>query len=138
MIFAVDFDGTIVDQSGEYDDLTTPLKFMPGAKEALLALKASGHILILFSARTNPWLVRDPALDPLVLAGVKVAKERDLSVNQARYRQMFEFVKTELPEVFSLVWEHRGKPTADVFIDDRAIGYSTSYSWERIARTYAD
>ena len=38
MLIAVDFDGTIVRDDRPYEDTATPLAFLPGAKEGLLAL----------------------------------------------------------------------------------------------------
>lgn len=137
MLIAVDFDGTIVDDKHAYSDLTTPLRFLPRAKESLLALKAAGNVLILYSGRANPWLLRNPEMDPLVLAGLRKAIDnpRSLELNRARYRQMLAFVKLELPGVFSLVWEHQGKPSADAFIDDRSAPFREG-GWSVIAAMY--
>lgn len=140
MIICVDFDGTIVDDSHKYDDLAAPLLFLPGAKDALVALKAAGNILILYSGRANPWLMRNPDMDPLVIAGVrKVYSGKTFAgraeINRARYVQMVTFVKKELPGVFDLIWEHQGKPSADIFIDDR-----TPYGapdWRKIKLRFA-
>jgi hypothetical protein len=137
MLLAVDFDGTIVDDRHAYDDLKTPLRFLPGAREALRSLKAADHALILYSGRANPWLLRNPEMDPLVLAGLRKARDnpQSLAVNRARYTQMLAFVKRELPGVFSLVWEHQGKPAADVFIDDRSAPFREG-GWSAVAETY--
>lgn len=127
MKIAVDFDGTIVDDTHAYDDLTTPLAFLPGARGGLLRLKAASHILVLYSARANRWLFSNPEMDPFVIAGIKKldrvqwAKSKEL--NEARYRQMIDFVNRELPGVFSLIWEHQGKPSVDLFIDDRGADF---------------
>jgi len=137
MLIAVDFDGTIVDDAHAYDDLKTPLRFMPKARESLLALKAAGNVLILYSGRANPWLLRNPEMDPLVIAGLRKPKDNPANreLNRARYTQMLDFVKRELPDVFALVWEHQGKPSADVFIDDRAAPFREG-GWAAIAATY--
>lgn len=144
MILAIDFDGTIVAQDHAYDDLDTPLKFMPGAKEALTSLKAAGHTLILWSGRASKHLRVDPELHPLVRAGVKKLdrarwerESRDL--NQARYEQMIAFVDAELPGIFDAVDEgDSGKPPADVFIDDKALRYAphglAGHTWATIDR----
>ena len=139
MIIAVDFDGTVVGDTHAYDDLNTPLRFVPGARSALFKMKAAGHTLILFSGRANPWLLRNPEMDPLVMAGLrKVNDERwvkNRTLNQARYVQMITFVKRELSGVFSLIWEHQGKPSADVFIDDRAAPFRID-GWSGVAHLY--
>lgn len=137
MLIAIDFDGTIVDDSHAYDDLSTPLRFKPRAKESILALKAAGNVLILYSGRANPWLLRNPEMDPLVLAGLRkvVDNPRSRVINQARYMQMVAFVKKELPGVFSLLWEHQGKPSADAFIDDRSAPFREG-GWGVIVAMY--
>jgi hypothetical protein len=139
MIIAIDFDGTIVSDAQPYDDTTTPLRFLPGAKSALLRMKAAGHVLILFSGRASPWLRDASVIDPLVAAGVrkahKATAERSRQINQARYDQMLAFVKKELPGVFALVWEHSGKPGADVFIDDRAAPFNED-GWRGMVDLY--
>jgi hypothetical protein len=139
MILAIDFDGTIVSDEHAYDDLKTPLRFMPGARQSLLRMKTAGHILILWSGRSNPWLRDANAVDPLVSAGVrkshKATAERSRQINQERYEQMLAFVKKELPGVFALVWEHTGKPSADVFIDDRAAPFALE-GWRGMVDLY--
>lgn len=145
MIIAIDFDGTIVQQDGHaYDDLVTPLQFMPGAREGLTALKRAGHTLILWSGRASHHLRINPELNPLVRSGVRKldperwAKSRPL--NQARYEQMLTFVDTYLPGVFDAVDQgDSGKPSADLFVDDKAIRYGLGLSgigWTQISKTF--
>ena len=127
MIIAVDFDNTVVVQDGrDYEDVTTPLEFMPWAKEALHALKAAGHVLLLYSCRANRALLEDPALDPLVRAGVKRINitwwQGNQPINQARYDQMVAFVAEELPGVFAAIDDGmQGKASADLYLDDKAL-----------------
>lgn len=147
MIIAVDFDNTVVVQDGRaYEDLETPLQFLPSARQGLLALKAAGHILLLYSARANRALRFDPNLDPLVQAGVKrvnmarwVASQE---LNQHRYDQMVVFVNTELPGVFDAVDDgQQGKPSADLYLDDKALclGYGVyGVGWREVANMYGD
>ena len=40
MIIAIDFDGTLVSQERDYDDVTSPLLMLPGALAALRAFVA--------------------------------------------------------------------------------------------------
>lgn len=147
MLIAVDFDGCIVDMSGRaYDDVTTPLKFMPGAKRALLSLRRAGHILILFSARANRSLRIDPQMDPMVRAGIRrvhrQAWEEDRALNEARYQQMIRFVEAELAGVFAVIDDGmQGKPCADLFVDDRALRYGhgvTGLNWNDISHIYGE
>lgn len=51
MIFAVDFDGTIVDH--EFPDIG---KEKPGAIETLIALQKRGHKIIIWTCRCEPYI----------------------------------------------------------------------------------
>lgn len=140
MLICIDFDGVVVRSEGRaFSDTTTPLEFMPGAKEGLRSLKAAGHTLLLYSARSNRALLYTPEWDPLVRAGVKrpheVAWTQSKALHWARYRQMLDFVAAELPGVFAAVDDGlQGKPLADVFIDDRAM--SMDAGWPHISLLY--
>ncbi len=142
MQIAVDFDGTLVSDDREYDDLATSLVFLPGAKAALEALRRAGHVLILFSGRANRALREDWKLNPLWRQDPTFdvpAWERDKSLNQARYEQMLAFVNLQLPGVFAFVDDGaQGKVSADLFIDDRALRFSFPIGWEEIAVTYGE
>jgi len=120
----IDFDDTIVKQDHPYHDLDTPLEFKDGAKDGVLALQRAGHTLVLYSGRANRALLFDPIWNPLVderrLDPAKVAKAK--RVHQLRYRQMLVFIERELPGVFAYIDSgHQGKPSADLYIDDKAI-----------------
>lgn len=147
MIIASDFDDSIVSQAGrDYEDVETPLRFMPGAKKALLSLKRAGHTLLLYSGRANRALRVDPNLNPLVRAGVKRINrewwEANQPVNEARYQQMLRFVDEELPGVFDAVDDgQQGKPSADIYIDDKALrlGHGAdSVGWQTVAHRYGE
>lgn len=143
MIIALDFDGTLVRENA-YADTAKPLRFLPGAKEALVALKRAGHTLILWSARSNRALLYTPSWDPLVRAGIRkvnLARWRaERPVHQARYRQMLAFVERELTGIIDAVDDGlQGKPTADLFIDNRALRYgfgADALGWRGIAALY--
>jgi hypothetical protein len=141
VILGIDFDGTVVVQDGRaYDDIKTPPRLLPGAREALKALKRAGHVLLLYSARANRALIEDPDLDPLVRAGVRrvdmVAWRRSRELNRARYGQMLAFIAAELPGIFDAVDDgHQGKPCVDLFIDDRALKFQ---NWRGIAQVYGE
>lgn len=144
MLICVDFDGTIVRADRQFADVTSPLAFLPGAKEGLLSLKRAGHTLVLWSARTNRALLYTPEWDPLVRAGVRRVslsrwrKERPL--HWARYRQMQDFVNKHLRGVFAVIDDGlQGKPLADLFIDDRALRYGSSQNdvgWSDLTSRY--
>lgn len=144
MRFAIDLDDTLVEQEHPYDDFTSPLKLKPGAREALLALKRSGHVLLLFSARASRALLFDPDLDPLVRAGARKVDrakwQAQLPIHWGRYRQMIEFVAQELPGIFDAIDDGaQGKPSVDYFIDDKSIRFGAGFggvSWPQIAKLY--
>ena len=124
MIIAVDFDGTIVSDDAEYDDITTPLQFLPGAREGLLALKKARHTLLLWSARSNLALRHNWRLNPLWVRGPFDAErwKKNRPLQEARYKQMCDFIAKELPSVFAYIDDGtQGKPLCDLFLDDKAV-----------------
>ena len=146
-IIAIDFDKTVVVQDGrDYEDVTTPLQFLPGAHAGLLSLKAAGHVLLLYSARANRALRVDPNLDPLVRAGVKRVNlawwTQSRTINEARYQQMVEFAAAELPGVFDAIDDGlQGKPSADLYLDDKALGLGQgayAVDWAEVVQLYGD
>ena len=147
MRIAIDYDGTLVRQDLPYDDVTTPPEFMLGAIDALRALKAAGHVLVLWSGRANRALLFDEQLDPLVRRGVRRADpvrwERNRGVNQARYAQMLDACDhPPLAGLFDAIDDGAaGKPSVDCFIDDRALRVGTgpgALSWAEIAFLYGE
>ena len=147
MVVAIDFDGTLVSQARAYDDVESPLIFLPGAKRGVLSLKKAGHTLLLWSARASPALLVDPYLDPLVRAGIRSVDlerwEGMLGVHRARYVQMVEFVSAELPGAFDAIDDGAaGKPPGvDMFIDDRVLrlGQGTGgFSWDHVAAMFGE
>jgi hydroxymethylpyrimidine pyrophosphatase-like HAD family hydrolase len=144
MVIAVDFDGTIVSQDRDYNDLTTPLELLPHAKEALRSFKRAGHLVLLYSARASRALLEDPQLDPLVRAGKKKvnmnAWEKQRSLHRARYQQMIDFVEENLRDEIDAIDDGRqGKPQAAVFIDDRALRYGMTmggHTWKWLIEKY--
>lgn len=141
MIFAVDFDGTVVVEGDRrYDDVWSPLRLQPGVKAGLLSLKRAGHHLLLYSGRSNRARQYMPDFDPLVRAGV-VVEHRSPDLHAARYRQMLDFVATHLPGIFDAIDDGRqGKPHADRYIDDRGItfGGPHGFTWNQLAALYGE
>jgi hypothetical protein len=140
---AVDFDGTVVREDRAYEDLETPLEFVPYAKEGLHALKRAGHVLMLVSARANRALREDWQLHPLWRQDMNppVWWEKSQPINEARYRQMLDFVKKELPGVFDCIDDgYCGKLGADVYLDDKALRLSAAEgtSWYEVAERFGD
>lgn len=145
MIVCIDFDSCLVDGWGRrFDDVTSPFKLMGGARNALVAMKAAGHIVLVFSARANRALWDDPMLDPLVRVGaVKVdigQWEKERPLHAARYLQMVQFCETSLKGLVDAVDDGRqGKPAADLYIDDRALRFGggvDGHSWFDVARQF--
>jgi hypothetical protein len=147
VFIAIDFDGTIVRQEGRpYDDVVTPLEFMPNARDALHSLKAAGHKLILWSGRSSPASLYDPSLDPLVRAGVRQLDierwKSNQPLNQRRFEQMLDFVAVELPGIFDAIDDGAaGKLEVDMFVDDRALRIgpgALAVGWRRIEFLYGE
>jgi hypothetical protein len=146
MLFAVDFDGTVVSNNRQYDDFLTPLTLISGAKQALISLKRAGHTLLLYSMRANRALREDPNYDPLVRAGVKEIDNKQWQansiINQQRYQEMLDFVEANLPGIFSAIDDGlQGKPSADIYIDDKAVQFGAGIggnNWADIANTHGE
>jgi hypothetical protein len=98
---AVDWDGTCVPSN--WPD--QPREWMPGAVEALKEFATYARVFI-WSARINDW-------DPWTFEDIDPQDEVDY------IRSMLD--EAGLQEVE--IWRHRGKPTASVYIDDKAERY---------------
>ena len=149
MKIAIDFDATVVEQDRPYEDVTTPLRFVTNpvtgfsAKDMLLSLKRADHLLLLWSGRSSRALLYDPNLDPLVRAGAVTCDRKSWlearPLHWARFHQMIEFVERELPGVFSAIDDGlAGKPSCDLFIDDKAMVMRGPATLARIARVYGE
>lgn len=146
MRIAIDFDGTLVEDDHAYDDLDSPLRLKPGARDALEKLKAAGHVIMLHSARANRALWEDWRLNPFWREGLvrfdELTWERNKELNLARYAQMVQFAVNELSGLIDIVDDGlQGKPMVDLFIDDRAVSYGTGakhLGWAAIAERYGD
>lgn len=143
MIICIDFDGTLVSDERAYDDVVTPFKLLPGALQALKALKAAGHSIVVFSARANRALLIDPMLDPLTRLGLRPRGDaarwaESKRINHARYQHMVHFCETTLKGLVDAVDDGvAGKPICDLFIDDKALSYGR-LTWGSIAARYGE
>jgi hypothetical protein len=141
VIIAVDFDGTVVHAG-------PPLRLMPGAREALSALRRAGHVLLLHSARANRAGRFNAQLDPLVRAGVRsevedpVDRMRAHRAHDELFHEMCRFVAVQLPGLFHAIDDgQQGKPWVDLFIDDKSVnpesvGGAFARGWDWVASTY--
>lgn len=110
---AVDYDQCLVD--------TNPTRLRKGAAEALVSMKAAGHVLILWSVRATP-------MDPTPTPDAEIARfyETGLPPNHVIYQwALFDDMRSFLKSVgmwdlFDEVWQSPGKPNADLFIDSKA------------------
>lgn len=102
MIIAIDFDGTTCTEL--WPQIGEPV---PGAMEAIRRLHREGHHLILWTCRTGQTL--DEALDWLQSHGV---------------RHLFAAVNAHLPEQMLRYGTDPRKLGADLYIDDRAVGWT--------------
>ena len=113
MRIAIDLDGTILNFSfSEWvskgmDYFGSPKK---GAKQALGLLIADGHEVIVHTARINEAMCNER----YSINGIRCAIEDVLDEHEIRY---------------SSIWTERGKPLADVYIDDKGIKFT---NWENV------
>lgn len=143
MKISIDFDGTVVHNDTAYEDLETPLEFVPGAKEALLSLKRAGHVLILDSARANIAIRFDWQHNPMWANDPNFDEEewrRRQPIAQARFQQMLDFVERNLPGVFTYIdFGHQGKVLADLYLDDEGLrlgGGWRAVDWSVVEQVY--
>lgn len=143
MIICVDFDGCVVRQAA-FNASWAELELVHGAKDALIAMRNAGHILVLYSSRANRALRVDPSLNPLVRDGIiRVDRERwakEESTYQQRYETMLEFIADQLPGVFHAIDDgSQGKPDADLFLEGLGRTMDTHGSaWRRVMHAYGE
>ena len=101
MTIAVDFDGVLHRYSKGWNKGSIYDPPVKGAKEAMEKLREEGHKLYIFTVRSNTLFHKKDKLDQ-----AKAMKEW-LELHQIPYDK---------------IWTY-GKPMADLFIDDRAIGF---------------
>jgi hypothetical protein len=142
MRIGVDFDKTLVRQDTAYEDVTTPLEWLPDAKDGLLSLAAAGHVLVLFSSRASKRLLTGENTYTLTLRDdfePWYPEDDEYELHIIRYLQMLDFVHREVPGVFSAVTAD--KSGLDLFIDDKALRCGsgpTAMNWEEIGRAFGE
>ena len=105
MVVAVDFDGTIVDNSHP-----SVGAIKPGVKAALAALRAQGHIIVIWSCRTN-------------LVPYKQSEENHRKCIEDMFNAL---VDNDIP--FDYIDNGmQGKVAADVYVDDRSLRFEGSW-----------
>jgi len=105
MTIAVDFDGVIHRYGKGWNGGEIYDKPVNGVREALQKLRNEGHKIYIFSVRTNTIFHKKDKMDQ-----EKMMKAW-LEENQIPYDKIWTF----------------GKPMADIFIDDRAIGFKGNW-----------
>jgi hypothetical protein len=101
----IDFDGTIAEWA-KYPDPGPPI---PGAKEALQALKDQGYDIVILSARTSDEVSKFP-----------IDKEMEK-------RRMEEYlIEHKIP--YDEVSKGGGKPPAQFYIDDRGVEFDGDWT----------
>jgi ribonucleotide monophosphatase NagD (HAD superfamily) len=112
MTIAVDFDGVLHLYSKGWNGGEIYDEVVPGAKQAMEQLKAAGHKIYIFSTRSNKIFHKEGNQDKLMKDWLE---------------------KNEIP--FDKIWTF-GKPMADLFIDDRAIGFRGN--WQQTIKEVAE
>lgn len=105
---AVDWDGTAVDAEWPKQ----PTEFRPGFVKAMRAFHDEGHALLIHTARLNPY-------DALT------HRERPEYLVAAEY----QYIRSMLDShglSFIGIWDKPGKPSASIYIDDKAERYNPS------------
>ena len=111
---AIDLDGCLIE--GAWPELG---EWMPGAVDAMFALHEAGVHLVVWTARTNP-------IDPW-----GTARNRGEVLGEIqRVRQLLD----EAGLTFIPIHDHSlGKPSASIYVDDRAVRYQRrSSSWRKV------
>lgn len=116
-IIAIDFDGTLCDH--QFPSIG-PMK--PGARDAVARLKSLGFYIIIWTCRTCHWNYEVFGGDPTTHTFDRPAVKDMiawLAANEIPYDEIDD--------------GSRGKPLADLYIDDKAIRFDENTNWFTIA-----
>jgi len=112
MRLAVDLDGTILTFNWS-DWIRDGMKYFgrpkKGAKKTLELLQGDGHIIVIHTCRINKSINPRFSIEGLVERVRNVLDEHEIPYDQ--------------------IWSGEGKPVADVYIDDRAMEFT---SWKNV------
>ncbi len=109
---AVDFDGTIVDS-----EFPTIKGLKSGAKESLWFLRRLGFRIIIWSCRTCHWDYDRYGGSP-----------EQPTLERERVKEMIAFLDTNGVEYDEVDDGSRGKPSADYYIDDKAVRFDNNWA----------
>lgn len=115
---AIDFDGTLCDH--EYPAIG---KIKPGAREALEAIRKSGYRIIIWSCRTCNWATDVFGVD-----------ENSSTLERKHVQAMIAWLKDNQIPYDEIDDGTKGKPMADIYIDDKAIRFRDN--WDEIKSAF--
>jgi FMN phosphatase YigB (HAD superfamily) len=101
MTIAIDFDGVIHAYSKGWNGGAIYDPPVPGTREAMQALRDKGYKIYIFSTRSNKMFRKKDEIDQ------DTAMKAYLAEHEIPYDKIWTF----------------GKPMADIYLDDRAIGF---------------
>ncbi len=126
MKVAVDFDGSLV-------ETVAPLRWRPGALEAIVRLHQEGHLLVLHSCRCNPVDISPLADIDAVEFYRTGAVSPGVMAQWERFDEMRRFLQEQRAwYLFAEIWQSPGKPIADLYLDDR----SEFPDWSSVAGSF--
>ncbi len=102
-VICIDFDGVIAQIDGENKEV--PGDVMPGASDATKGLKEEGYTIIIHTCRKDDKMLR-----------------KYLKDNEITYDYINE--NPDQPD-----GTNKGKPMADIYLDDRAIRFNGNWRW---------
>jgi hypothetical protein len=117
---AVDFDGTLA-SGNNFPDIGEP---NPGARETLEYFKSLGYHILIWSCRTCHWHYDTFGGDPT-----------QYTLERIPVLKMIEWLHAHKIPYDAIDDGSKGKPTADVYIDDKAVQYIPEETgWEDVRK----
>lgn len=102
-VICIDFDGVIAQIDGENKDV--PGDVVPGARDAMKVLKDEGYTIIIHTCRKDNKMLR------------KWLEDNDIS---------YDYINENPDQPDGT---NKGKPMADLYVDDRAVRFSGNWTW---------